>query len=109
MKYASGGTRPLAAAVMVFGLALAEECAAQEVAAAPASFVVPTADKQCDEFNRSWVVANQHTYHSIKVQVRWSAVNARVVQEEFVLAPGTSRALGCASELEILSAEIMQF
>lgn len=73
------------------------------------SFIQPKADKQCDEFNRSWVVSNQHTYLSIKVQVRWSAIGAKEVQEEFVLSPGASRALGCASELEILRAEIMQF
>ena len=107
MRNASGGTRSLPTAMMVLGLALAAECMAQEVAAA--TFVVPTADKQCDEFNRSWVVANQHTYHSIKVQVRWSAVGAHEVKEEFVLSPGATRALGCASELEIMSAEIMQF
>jgi hypothetical protein len=107
MRNVSGETRPLPAAMLVFGLALAAECAAGEPAAA--SFVVPTADKQCDQFNRSWVVANQHTYLSIKVQVRWSAVGAKQVQEEFVLSPGASRALGCASELEIVSAVIMQF
>lgn len=107
MRNASGGTRPLSAAVMVFGLALAGECAAEERAAA--SFIVPTSDKQCDQFNRSWVVANQHTYHSIKVQVRWSAVGAKEMREEFVLSPGASRALGCGAELEIMSAEIMQF
>jgi hypothetical protein len=107
MRTASGGARPLPAAVMIFGLALAGDGAAEEPAAA--TFVVPTADKQCDQFNRSWVVANQHTYLSIKVQVRWSAVGAKEVREEFVLSPGASRALGCASELQIMSAEIMQF
>jgi hypothetical protein len=107
MRNASGGKRPIPAAIMVCVLALAGECAAEEAAAA--SFVVPTADKQCDQFNRSWVLANQHTYHSIKVQVRWSAVGAHEVKEEFVLSPGATRALGCASELEIMSAEIMQF
>lgn len=107
MRNASGGTRPLPTAMMVLVFALAGECAAEEAAAA--SFVVPTADKQCDQFNRSWVVANQHTYHSIRVQVRWSAVGANEIKEEFVLSPGASRALGCASELEIMSAEIMQF
>ena len=93
--------------MLAFGLALAGVCAAGEPAAA--TFVVPTADKVCDQFNRSWVVANQHTYLSIKVQVRWSAVGAKEVREEFVLSPGATRALGCASELEIVSAEIMQF
>ena len=107
MRNASGGTRPLLAAVMIVGLALAGECAAEEPAAA--SFVVPTSDKQCDQYNRSWVVANRHTHLSIKVQVRWAAVGAKEMREEFVLSPGASRALGCGAELEIVSAEIMQF
>ena len=107
MRYVSGDARPAWAAVLAFGLAFTGTCGAQEPAAV--SFIQPKADKQCDEFNRSWVVSSQHTYLSIKVQVRWSAVGAKEVQEEFVLSPGASRALGCASELEILSAEIMQF
>ena len=73
------------------------------------SFITPTSDKQCDQFNKSWVVANKHTYLSIKVRVRWAAVGAKELTEEFVLSPGTSRALGCGAELEIVSAEIMQF
>lgn len=108
MNNTSGGTRPLLAAVLAFGFALAPAvCGAQEPAAA--SFIVPTTDKQCDEFNRSWVVASQHTYLSIKVRVRWSAVGAKEMEEEFVLSPGASRAIGCAAELEIVAAEIMQF
>ena len=99
--------RPLSAAMVAFGLALGGTCEAEEREAA--SFILPTPDKQCDQFNRSWVVANSHTYKSIKVQVRWSAVGAKEVREEFVLSPGQSRALGCASEMQILSAEIMQF
>jgi len=107
MKKVSGEARPLAAAMLAFGLALAGLCEAEEPAAA--SFILPTADKQCDQYNRSWVVANQHTFFSIKVQVRWSAVGAKEVREEFVLSPGQSRALGCASEMEIVSAELLQF
>jgi hypothetical protein len=107
MKYVSGDTQPLYAAVLAFGLAFTGTCAAQETPAL--NFIRPMPDKQCDEFNRSWVVLSQHTYLSIKVQVRWSAVGAKEVREEFVLSPGQSRALGCASELEIVSAEIMQF
>jgi hypothetical protein len=107
MRIVSGGTRPLVAAVLAVGVTLAEPCAAQEPTAA--SFILPTSDKQCDEFNRSWVVANRHTYLSIKVRVRWAAVGAREMQEEFVLSPGASRAIGCGAELEILSAEIMEF
>lgn len=107
MRNGSGGTRPLVAAALAFGLTLAPWCGAQEPAAA--SFIVPSTDKQCDEFNRSWVVASQHTYLSIKVRVRWFAVGAKEMQEEFVLSPGASRAIGCAAELEIVSAEIMQF
>lgn len=107
MKNVSGGAQPLSAAVLAFGLAFGGTGVAQEPAAM--SFIQPKPDKQCDQFNRSWVVSSQHTYLSIKVQVRWSAVGAKEVREEFVLSPGASRALGCASELEILSAEIMQF
>jgi hypothetical protein len=107
MKQVTGGTRPLAVAVLAFGLTLPELSAAQEPAAA--DFVVPTTDRQCDEFNRSWVVTSRHTYLSIKVQVRWSAVGAKEMQEEFILSPGSSRAIGCASKLEVVSAEIMQF
>ncbi len=109
MKKTSGGIRPLAAAVLTFAMTLAGECVAQTPAPAAVDFVVPTMDKQCDEFNRSWVVSNKHTYLSIKVQVKWSAVGAKEMQEEFILSPGEARAIGCASKLDILSAEIMQF
>ena len=97
----------MSAVVLAFGMALAGVCVAQQPNAA--DFVVPTMDKQCDEFNRSWVVANKHTYLSIKVQVKWSATGAREMQEEFILSPGEARAIGCASKLEVLSAQIMQF
>jgi hypothetical protein len=107
MKYASGGTRPALAALLAFGIMLSGSSAAQEPTAV--SFILPTADKQCDQFNRSWVVANTHTYSSIKVRVRWSAVGAKEMEEEVVLSPGASRAIGCAAELQIVSAEIMQF
>lgn len=107
MRIAPGGTRPLPAAVLAFGVALAGLCSAEEPSAA--SFIEPTADRQCDEFNRSWFVTNRHTFSSIKVLVRWSAVGAKEMQEEFILSPGSGRALGCASKLEIVSAEIMQF
>lgn len=107
MKNGSGGTRPLTVAVLVFGVGLAGVCSAQEPA--PATFVRYTSDKVCDQFNRSWVVSSQHTYLSIRVTVKWSAVGAKEMQEEFVLSPGASRALGCAAEVEIMAAEIMQF
>ncbi|HEY5755627.1 MAG TPA: hypothetical protein VIU34_07380 [Steroidobacter sp.] len=107
MKKTSGGIGLLLAAVLIFGMTLAGLCAAQAPVAA--DFIVPTMDKQCDEFNRSWVVSNKHTYLSIKVQVKWSAVGAKEMQEEFILSPGEARAIGCASKLDILSAEIMQF
>jgi hypothetical protein len=105
MRIVSGGAKPLA--VLAFGVCMAGLCAAQEPTAV--SFIEPRPDKQCDQFNRSWVVANKHTYLSIKVRVRWAAVGAKEMQEEFVLSPGTSRALGCGAELEIISAEILQF
>jgi hypothetical protein len=107
MRSISGGAQPWAAAMLVFGVALAGASGAEEPPAA--SFIEPTPDKQCDQFNRSWVVANRHTYLSIKVRVKWSAVGAKEMEEEFVLSPGTSRALGCGSQLEIMAAEIMQF
>jgi hypothetical protein len=107
MRKVSGGAQVLPAAVLAFGCGLAGVCAAQEPTAV--SFIVPTSDKQCDQFNRSWVVASRHTYLSIKVRVRWAAVGAKEMQEEFVLSPGGSRALGCGAELEIMWAEIMQF
>lgn len=107
MKKTQGGTRPLPAAVLTFGIALTELCAAQEPAAT--DFIVPTTDRQCDEFNRSWVVTSRHSYLSIKVQVRWSAVGAKEMQEEFILSPGGARAIGCASKLDVVSAEILQF
>lgn len=95
------------AAMLAFGVVLAESSAAQEPT--PVSFILPTSDKQCDQFNRSWVVASKHTHLSIKVVVKWSAVGAKEMQEEIVLSPGASRAIGCASELQIVSAEIMPF
>lgn len=108
MKIVPGSARPAKALVLFFALMLAGPCLAAEEPAA-ASFIVPTPDRQCDEFNRSWKVTSQHTYRSIKVVVRWAAVGAKEMQEEFVLAPGATRALGCAANLEIVSAEIMQF
>jgi predicted cobalt transporter CbtA len=107
MQIVLGGTRPSWAAVLAFGLIFAGPCLAQDPA--PESFISPTPDKQCDEFNRSWKVTNQHTYLSIKVVVRWNAVGAKEMQEEFILPPGTTRALGCGAELKIVSAQIMQF
>jgi hypothetical protein len=107
MKIVSGGRKPLFTAVLAFGVGIADLCAAQEPPAV--SFILPTSDKQCDQFNKSWVVANKHTYLSIKVRVRWAAIGAKEMTEEFVLSPGSSRALGCGAELEIVSAEIMQF
>jgi hypothetical protein len=107
MKKTPGGIRPTAAAMLVFGMTLAGWSVADTPAAA--DFIVPTTDRQCDEFNRSWVVANRHTYSSIKVLVRWSAVGAKEMQEEFILTPGGTRAIGCAAKLEVVSAEIMQF
>ena len=107
MRKVSGGAQVLPAAVLALGVTLADLCAAQEPT--PVSFIVPTSDKQCDSFNKSWVVANKHTYLSIKVRVRWAAVGAKEQVEEFVLSPGGSRALGCGAELEIQAAEIMQF
>lgn len=112
MKSASGGARPLWAALLAFGATLAGPCLAQDPAAqepTAASFIQPSPDRDCDEFNRSWKVTSQHTYLSIKVVVRWNAVGAKEMQEEFILAPGATRALGCAAKLEIVSAEIMQF
>jgi hypothetical protein len=107
MKNKPGGMRLRSAAVLAFGFTLAPLCVAQEPTAE--SFILPTSDKQCDQFNRSWVLSSQHTYLSIKVRVRWSAVGAKEMQEEFVLSPRASRALGCGSELQIMSAEILQF
>lgn len=109
MHIVSGSTWPGLAAVLAVGSMLAGPCLAQDPAPAPASYIQPTPDRQCDEFNRSWKVTNQHTYLSIKVLVRWSAVGAKEMQEEFILAPSATRALGCAANLEIVSAEIMQF
>lgn len=112
MHIVSGGTRPGWAAVLLVGLTLAGPGLAQTPAAqepAAVSFIQPTPDRDCDEHNRSWKVTSQHTYLSIKVVVRWSAVGAKEMQEEFILAPGATRALGCAARLEIVSAEIMQF
>lgn len=115
MKTASGGGRPWAA-MLAFGLTCglfwagpcwSQEAPAQESTAA--SFIKPSPDRQCDEHNRSWKVTSEHTYRSIKVVVRWSAVGAKEMQEEFILAPGATRALGCAARLDIVSAEIMAF
>ncbi|HEY0939640.1 MAG TPA: hypothetical protein VGE08_06050 [Steroidobacter sp.] len=109
MKTASGGGR-LLAAVFAFGLTWAGLCSSQD-AQEPAvtSFIKPSPDRQCDEHNRSWKVTSEHTYRSIKVVVRWNAVGAKEMQEEFILAPGATRALGCAAQLEVVSAEIMEF
>lgn len=107
MRQISGDTRPLSVVVLTVGFLFARLGVAAEPAAA--DFIVSTADRQCDEFNRSWVVLSTHSYLSIKVRVHWSAVGAKEMQEEFILSPGGNRAIGCASKLEIVSAEIMQF
>jgi len=107
MRQVSGDTRALSAVVLTVGIVFARFAAAAEPAAT--DFIVSTADRQCDEFNRSWVVLSKHSYLSIKVKVQWSAVGAKEMQEEFILSPGGNRAIGCASKLEIVSAEIMQF
>jgi len=107
MKQNLGGTRRVAAAVLAFGLTLVELCVAQEPVGT--DFIETKTDRQCDEFNRSWVVTSRHTHLSIKVRVSWSAVGAKEMQEEFVLSPGAGRAIGCASTLAVVSAEIMQF
>ncbi|MFC4307970.1 hypothetical protein ACFPN2_02645 [Steroidobacter flavus] len=108
MRQVQGKGRALPAAVLAVGIVLGELCAAAEEPPAT-EFIVSSTDKQCDEFNRSWVVTNKHTYRSIKVRVRWSAVGAKEMQEEFILSPKDGRAIGCASQLEIVSAEILQF
>ncbi|MBL8268157.1 hypothetical protein [Steroidobacter sp.] len=105
-KNTLGVTRLLPAVTLAFGMLFAGSGSAQESAL---SFVVSTPDRQCDEFNRSWVVSSTHTYLSIKVQAKWSAVGAKEMQEEFILSPGSSRAIGCAAKLEIVAAEILQF
>lgn len=107
MRQAQGYARPLSAVVLAFGITLADWCRAEEAAAT--EFIVSTTDRQCDEFNRSWVVANKHTYLSIKVKVRWAAVGAKEMEEEFILSPAGGRAIGCAAKLEVVSAEIMRF
>lgn len=107
MQKTQGGTRLLPAVVLAFGALLPGLCAAQTPAAT--DLVKPMSDRQCDEFNHSWVVTSQHTYLSVKVVVRWAAVGAKEMQEEFILAPGASRALGCAAKVEVVSAEVMQF
>jgi hypothetical protein len=107
MKTARLATRTLQAALLIFGLVLAPICPAQDAPAT--SFIVPKPDRQCDEFNRSWKITNTHSYLSIKVTVRWHAVGAKEMQEEFILTPGQSRGIGCAPSIEIVAAEIMQF
>jgi len=107
MKKNPGGTRLVVAAVLAFGITLTQLCVAQETAAT--DFIQSTTDRQCDEHNRSWTVANRHTYLSVKVRVRWSAVGAKAMEEEFVLSPGQGRAIGCASTLEVVAAELLQF
>jgi len=107
MKKNLGGTRRVAAAVLAFGITPVGLCVAQEPVAT--DFIQTKTDRQCDEFNRSWVVTSLHSYLSIKVRVSWSAVGAKEMQEEFVLSPGAGRAIGCASKLDVVSAEIMQF
>jgi len=106
MRNALGGP-PLLVVVLAVGITMAGACAADEPAAG--SFVDAVTDKVCDQFNRSWFVTSKHTYLSIKVTVRWSAVGAKEMQEEFVLPPSGGRAIGCAAELKIVSAQIMQF
>lgn len=107
MKTAPLAARPLTAAVLGLGMIVARVGSGEEAPAT--SYVVPTPDLKCDEFNRSWKVTNQHSYLSIKVTIRWHAVGAKEMQEEFVLAPRDSRAIGCAPGVEVVAAELMQF
>jgi hypothetical protein len=107
MKLVPLATRPLLVAVLTCGVILTRLCSAEE--APPESFLLTTPDRQCDEFNRSWKVSNQHSYLSIKVTIRWHAVGAKEMQEEFILQPRQVRGVGCAPAVEIVSAELMQF
>lgn len=107
MKTAPRGIRTIRAALLFWALILAHACPAQDTPAT--SFIVPKPDRECDAFNRSWKVTNQHTYLSIKVTIRWQAVGAKEMQEEFILAPGESRGLGCAPNVEVVAAELLQF
>jgi hypothetical protein len=107
MKTAPLASLLIPAVLLTWGMILARVCTAEEAPAT--SFVVPTPDRQCDEFNRSWKVTNQHSYLSIKVTIRWHAVGAKEMQEEFILAPRAIRAIGCAPNVEIVAAELLQF
>jgi hypothetical protein len=98
----------LARALLACGLITANLCPAAEPAAA-ADFVVPYADKQCDDVNRAWAVMNQHTHLSIQVTIRWHAVGGMQKEETMVLPPQARRHVGCAPTLQIVSAELMQF
>lgn len=107
MTSARLAARTIPAALLTCGILVARLCPAEEAPAA--SFIVSTPDLQCDEFNRSWKVTNQHSYLSIKVTMRWHAVGAKEMQEEFILAPRAIRGIGCAPSVELVSAELMQF
>lgn len=109
MKTAPRGIRTIRAALMFAALTVAHVSLAQDAPPPATSFIVPKPDKECDPFNRSWKVTNQHTYLSIKVTVRWQAVGAKEMQEEFILPPGANRGIGCAPNVEIVAAELLQF
>ena len=80
-------------------------------AAEPAAidYVVAMEDKPCDDVNRAWSVLNQHTYLSIQVRVQWQPVGGMQKEETLVLPPQKRVPVGCAPNVKILTAELLQF
>lgn len=72
-------------------------------------FVVAMEDKPCDDANRAWSVLNKHTYLSIQVTVQWQPVGGMQKEETLVLPPQKRVPVGCAPEVRIVSAVLMQF
>ena len=97
----------LAVAVLICVMLPADFSRAAEPAAI--DFVVALDDKPCDDTNRAWSVLNQHTYLSIQVKVQWQPVGGLQKEETLVLPPQKRVPVGCAPNVKILSAELMQF
>jgi hypothetical protein len=97
----------LTVALLVCGLLPASISRAAEPAAT--EFLETYTDRTCDEANKSWMITNTHTHFSVQVKVQWHPVGGTLTEETIVLAPQQRRPIGCAPELQIVSAELMQF
>ena len=92
---------------LVYGFLGLQLCHADEPL--PAEFVFVYTELECDKSNSAWAVMNKHSYLSIRATLRWHPVGGAEKEEIIVLSPQEKRAVGCAPDVQVVSAELMQF